>query len=145
MMQNFRGTVCKWTNEVLEPKGKKKCSIQEFNGYLGLELGMSIVKYNDIRKYISVTLLMMTLFGLVGLCQTNSFANLLQLQFQLLYQLRMRTLVLPRHALGPRPTSLVNWINMQYVFMLLFYTSMCTCHPCFITEQVTKTGAQLLL
>jgi len=51
MMQNFLGTVCKWMNEVLESKGKKICSVQEFNGYLGLELGMSIVKYNGIKKY----------------------------------------------------------------------------------------------
>ena len=51
MTQNFLGVVCNWTNEVLESKGKRICSIQEFNGYLGLELGMSIVKYNDIKKY----------------------------------------------------------------------------------------------
>jgi hypothetical protein len=32
-------------------KGHKRCSSKEFFAYIGLELGMSLVKYNDIKSY----------------------------------------------------------------------------------------------
>jgi hypothetical protein len=43
--------VCKWTNEVLVGKGKKDCGIKEFYAYIGLELGVSLLKFNEIKRY----------------------------------------------------------------------------------------------
>jgi hypothetical protein len=49
--KNFLETVCKWSNEALISKGHNSCSSKEFFAYIGLELGMSLVKYNDIKSY----------------------------------------------------------------------------------------------
>jgi hypothetical protein len=49
--KNFLETICKWSNEALISKGHKSCSSKEFFAYIGLELGMSLVKYNDIKSY----------------------------------------------------------------------------------------------
>jgi hypothetical protein len=48
---NYVETVCKWTNESLQQKGQKSRSMKEFQAYMGLELGMSLLKYNDIKQY----------------------------------------------------------------------------------------------
>ena len=50
LTKNYLETVCKWTNEVLVGKGKKECDVKEFYVYIGLELGMSLLKFNDIKK-----------------------------------------------------------------------------------------------
>jgi hypothetical protein len=49
--KNYLETVCRWTNEVLEKKGLKSCTSLEFFAYIGLELGMSLLKYNSIKSY----------------------------------------------------------------------------------------------
>ncbi len=36
---------------MLESKGKKKCSTKKFYCYLCLDMGMLIVRYNDIKIY----------------------------------------------------------------------------------------------
>jgi hypothetical protein len=51
LTQNYLETVCKWTNEVLERKGRKQATVKEFYAYIGLEMGMSLLRYNDIKKY----------------------------------------------------------------------------------------------
>jgi hypothetical protein len=51
MSKNYLDVVSKWTNEVLLDKGRKQCSCKEFLAYIGLELGMSLMKFNDIKKY----------------------------------------------------------------------------------------------
>jgi hypothetical protein len=51
LLQIFLETVCKWMNEALKSKGKI-CSIKEFYDYLGHEMGMSIARYNDIKRSI---------------------------------------------------------------------------------------------
>jgi hypothetical protein len=48
---NYVETDCKWTNKALEEKGLKSCSMKEFQAYMGLELGMSLLKYNDIKQH----------------------------------------------------------------------------------------------
>ncbi len=40
LTRNYLETVLMWTNEALQIKGKKDCSIKEFYAYLGLEMGM---------------------------------------------------------------------------------------------------------
>jgi hypothetical protein len=37
-------------NEILVDKGRRACSCKEFFAYIGLELGMSLLKFNDIKK-----------------------------------------------------------------------------------------------
>jgi hypothetical protein len=49
--KNYFETTRQWTNEVFVGKGKKTCSVKEFFAYIGLELGMSLIKFNDIKKY----------------------------------------------------------------------------------------------
>jgi hypothetical protein len=49
--KNFLEIICKWSNEALISKGHKSCSSKEFFTYIGLEHGMSLVKYNDIKSY----------------------------------------------------------------------------------------------
>jgi len=49
--KNFLETVCKWSNEALISKGHKSCSSKVFFAYIGLELGMSLVKSHDIKSY----------------------------------------------------------------------------------------------
>jgi hypothetical protein len=39
-------------NEILVDKGRRACSCKEFFAYIGLELGMSLLKFNDIKKNI---------------------------------------------------------------------------------------------
>jgi hypothetical protein len=51
MTKNYLDVVSKWMNEVLLEKGRKQCSCKEFLAYIGLELGMSLMKINDIKKY----------------------------------------------------------------------------------------------
>ncbi len=51
LINNYLETVCKWTNEVLERKGRKKMSMKEFHAYVGLELGRSLLHCNDAKKY----------------------------------------------------------------------------------------------
>ncbi len=51
LMQNYLEMVCKWTNKVLERKGRKQLTIKEFYAYVGLELGMLLLWFNDIKKY----------------------------------------------------------------------------------------------
>ena len=53
MTKNYLGTMSKWTNEVLIGKGRKPTSNPEFFAYIGLELGMSLLKFNEISKYWS--------------------------------------------------------------------------------------------
>jgi hypothetical protein len=48
--KNYLETVCKWTTEVQVAKGKNPCSIKELYAFIGLELGMSLLKFNDIKK-----------------------------------------------------------------------------------------------
>jgi hypothetical protein len=51
--KNYLETVCRWTAEKLGMKGKRPCSAVEFYAYIGLELGMSLLKYNSIKTYWS--------------------------------------------------------------------------------------------
>jgi hypothetical protein len=53
LSRNFLDAVWRWTNESLEKKGRKRCTKIEFNAYIGLEMGMSLMKFNDIQKYWS--------------------------------------------------------------------------------------------
>lgn len=43
--------VCSWTNPVLVNKGKKAVTLMEFTAYIGLELGMSLLKFNHLKSY----------------------------------------------------------------------------------------------
>jgi hypothetical protein len=47
----FLEAVGDWTNEVLVSKGKKSVAMKEFYAYMGLEMGMSLVKYNVLKSY----------------------------------------------------------------------------------------------
>ncbi len=40
-----------WTNDTLQVKGKKACSIKEFYACLGLKMGMPLVNFNDIKRF----------------------------------------------------------------------------------------------
>jgi hypothetical protein len=51
MTKNYPDEVSKWMNEVLVDKGRRACSYKEFFAYIGLEHGMSLMKFNDIKKY----------------------------------------------------------------------------------------------
>ena len=51
--KTFLEAVGEWTNEVLVSKGKKSVSMKEFYAYMGLEMGMSLVKYNALKSYWS--------------------------------------------------------------------------------------------
>jgi hypothetical protein len=51
VMKNYLGTVSRWANEVLVEKGQKPVYIPEFFACIGLELGMSLLKFNEIKKY----------------------------------------------------------------------------------------------
>ncbi len=51
--KNFLKTVCQWTAEDMGVKGKRPCNASEFYGYIGLELGMCLLKYNTIKSYWS--------------------------------------------------------------------------------------------
>jgi hypothetical protein len=51
--KTFLEAVGEWTNEVLVSKGKKSVSMKEFYAYMGLEMGMSLVKYNTLKSYWS--------------------------------------------------------------------------------------------
>lgn len=51
MTRTFLDAVWSWTNESLEKKGRKKCTKAEFKAYVGLEMGMSLLRFNDIKKY----------------------------------------------------------------------------------------------
>jgi hypothetical protein len=41
-------------NEILVDKGRRACSCKEFFAYIGLELGMSLLKFNDIKKILGM-------------------------------------------------------------------------------------------
>jgi hypothetical protein len=43
--------VCTWTNPVLVNKRKKAVTLMEFTAYIGLELGMSLLKFNQLKSY----------------------------------------------------------------------------------------------
>ncbi len=43
---DYLTNVCGWTNEVLAKRGHSSCTVKEFFAYMGLELGMSLIKYN---------------------------------------------------------------------------------------------------
>jgi hypothetical protein len=48
---DYLTNVCGWTNEVLAKRGHSSCTVKEFFAYMGLELGMSLIKYNSIKSY----------------------------------------------------------------------------------------------
>ena len=48
LTRDYLNRVCEWTNEALLAKGRTECSPKEFYGYIGLELGMSLLKFNSI-------------------------------------------------------------------------------------------------
>jgi hypothetical protein len=48
--KNYLETVSRWTNEILVKKGRKPVYVKEFFSYVSLELGMSLLKFNDIKK-----------------------------------------------------------------------------------------------
>jgi hypothetical protein len=49
----FSQNVWRWTNESLKKGGKKRCTKIEFNAYVGLDMGMPLMKFNIIPKYWS--------------------------------------------------------------------------------------------
>jgi hypothetical protein len=51
MTRTFLDAVWSWTNESLEKKGRKKCTKVEFKAYVRLDMGMSSLHFNDIKKY----------------------------------------------------------------------------------------------
>jgi len=51
LTRDYLNRVCEWTNEALLAKGRTECSPKEFYGYIGLELGMSLLKFNSISSY----------------------------------------------------------------------------------------------
>jgi len=51
LTKDYLSNVTLWTNEMLTGSGRKSCSDKEFLAYVGLELGMSLLKFNDIKKY----------------------------------------------------------------------------------------------
>jgi hypothetical protein len=51
--KNYLETVCCWTAKELGMKGKRPCTAVEFYAFIGLELGMSLLKYNSIKSYWS--------------------------------------------------------------------------------------------
>jgi hypothetical protein len=51
--KNYLETVCHWTAKELGMKGKRPCTAVEIYAYIGLELGMSLLKYNSIKSYWS--------------------------------------------------------------------------------------------
>jgi len=53
LSKDYLGAVCTWTNEGLVSRGRKPCVADEFLAYVGLELGMSLLKYNSIHRYWS--------------------------------------------------------------------------------------------
>ena len=48
--------LCTWTNSKLSSKGLVKVSVKKFTKFIGLELAMSIVKFNAIEDYWSQSL-----------------------------------------------------------------------------------------
>jgi hypothetical protein len=54
---DYLTNVCGWTNEVLAKRGHSSCTVKEFFAYMGLELGMSLIKYNSIKKLLGKGLL----------------------------------------------------------------------------------------
>ena len=53
MTKTFLDTVWRWTNESMGRKGRRRCTKNDFFAYIGLEMGMSLMKFNDIHKYWS--------------------------------------------------------------------------------------------
>ena len=51
LTRDYLVMVSKFSSEVLERRGKKALQPNEFLGYIGLELGMSLVKFNSLRSY----------------------------------------------------------------------------------------------
>jgi hypothetical protein len=51
LTKNYLETVARWTNEVLVEKGRKALYAKEFFAYMGLELGMSLLKFNSMKSY----------------------------------------------------------------------------------------------
>ena len=51
--KSFIDAICNWTNTSLMKKGVRKATVSEFDAFLGLEIGMSLVGFNSIRDYWS--------------------------------------------------------------------------------------------
>jgi hypothetical protein len=49
--KDYITNMAKWANELLLRKGRKACTPIEYMAYMGLELGMSLVKFNEMKKY----------------------------------------------------------------------------------------------
>lgn len=49
--RSFLDKIRKWTNQSLLEDGKKEISESRFNAYIGLEIALSLIKYNDIDEY----------------------------------------------------------------------------------------------
>ena len=47
----FIDQIWKFTNAWLIQKGYKKCTKRQFRAYVGLEMAMSIIQFNDIKSY----------------------------------------------------------------------------------------------
>jgi hypothetical protein len=88
--------VSKFSSEVLERRGKKALQPNEFLGYIGLELGMSLLKFNSLRSYWRSGAFMghdtfkdammqqwhiRIHCGLVGRCWSTSLGDVVPLQF----------------------------------------------------------------
>jgi hypothetical protein len=51
MTKKYLETVSRCTNKVLVEKGRKPIYVKEFFSYVSLELGLSLLKFNGIKKY----------------------------------------------------------------------------------------------
>jgi hypothetical protein len=76
LSKNLLDTVCRWTNESLEKKGQKRSTKCEFNAYISLEMGLSLMKFNDIQKYWSSR----GFFGHDTFCSTMSHDHFNQIR-----------------------------------------------------------------
>ncbi len=50
-MQTYLEIVCKWTNKQMIWQGFAEITKEELLAYLGLEMGMSLVRMNEIKEY----------------------------------------------------------------------------------------------
>jgi len=76
MTKTFLDTVWRWTNESMGRKGRRRCTKNEFFAYIGLEMGMSLMKFNDIQS-IGLADVFWAMIPFVQLCPetvSNKFA-----------------------------------------------------------------------